>query len=56
MNIKGERWTYRLAEILAHVVNHGTYHRGQLAHLLRDSGMAAPSTDYLIFVQDRQKA
>lgn len=54
VNIKGERWTYRLAEILAHVVNHGTYHRGQLTHLLRDRGIAAPSTDYLIFIQERR--
>jgi len=55
LNMKGERWTYRLAEILQHVVNHGTYHRGQLTHLLRDNGLAAPSTDFLVFVEDRRK-
>lgn len=55
VNIKGDRCTYRLPEVLMHVVNHGTYHRGQLTHLLRDSAVAAPSTDYLIFVEERRQ-
>lgn len=54
-NIKGERWTYPLVDILEHVVNHGTYHRGQITHLLRDLGFPAPSTDYLLFAEDRRK-
>ncbi len=55
VNMKGERWTYPLADILEHVVNHGTYHRGQITHLLRDLGHTAPSTDYLLFAEDRRK-
>ena len=55
VNVKGDRLTYPLADILLHVVNHGTYHRGQIAHLLRDSGLAAPSTDYLVFVEERRE-
>lgn len=55
VNLKGESWTYPFAEVLEHVVNHGTYHRGQLVHLLRDLGHAAPSTDYLLFVEERRK-
>jgi uncharacterized damage-inducible protein DinB len=50
VNLKGEQWTYPFADVLLHVVNHGTYHRGQLTHLLRDFGLTPPSTDYLIFV------
>ena len=56
VNIKGEKWTYRLSEVLLHVVNHGTYHRGQLTHLLRDMGLAAPSTDYTVWVAERRAA
>lgn len=56
VNMKGEPWTYPLAEVLEHCVNHGTYHRGQLTHLLRDLGFSAPSTDYLIFVDERRKS
>lgn len=49
VNMKGETKTYPFAHILVHCVNHGTYHRGQITHLLRDVGMPAPSTDYLFF-------
>lgn len=55
-NFKGDRLTYRLPEVLAHVVNHGTYHRGQIVHLLRDLGLPAPSTDYLVFINERRQA
>jgi uncharacterized damage-inducible protein DinB len=51
VNMKSETWTYPLADILMHCVNHGTYHRGQLTQFLRDVGLAAPSTDYLIFIK-----
>jgi uncharacterized damage-inducible protein DinB len=54
VNLKGERWSYSLSDVLLHVVNHGTYHRGQLAHLLRDLRQPAPSTDYLLFVEERR--
>jgi uncharacterized damage-inducible protein DinB len=55
VNMKGEHWTYPLAELLTHLVNHGTYHRGQITHLLRDLGQTAPSTDYLLFAEDRRR-
>lgn len=55
VNLKGETWTYPLADILLHCANHGTYHRGQITHLLRDLGMAAPSTDFLIFADERRR-
>jgi uncharacterized damage-inducible protein DinB len=49
VNLEGEQATFRFVDVVVHVVNHGTYHRGQLAHLLRDLGATPPSTDYLIF-------
>ena len=55
VNIKGETWTYPFADILVHCANHGTYHRGQITHLLRDLGLPAPSSDYLIFVSERRR-
>lgn len=33
-----------------HVANHGTYHRGQIATLLRQLGRKAASTDYLRWI------
>jgi uncharacterized damage-inducible protein DinB len=38
-----------LVTLLVHVVNHSTYHRGQLATLLRQVGATPPSTDLLLF-------
>jgi uncharacterized damage-inducible protein DinB len=55
VNMKGVTSTYPFAEILRHNVNHGTYHRGQMVHLLRDLGFSAPSTDYLLFIEERRR-
>ena len=38
-----------VGDILAHVALHGSYHRGQLAMLARQSGAAPASTDYIAF-------
>lgn len=49
-NFQGEVWTYPLWRILYHVVNHQTYHRGQIATLLRQLGATPLQTDYLVAV------
>src|SRR5205085_9432987 len=54
-NIMGETWSFPLGEIFTHIVNHGTYHRGQISHLLRDMGLAAPGTDYVRYLGVLQK-
>jgi len=50
--LKGETWTYALWRILAHVVNHSSYHRGQVATLLRQLGATPSSTDLLLFYDE----
>ncbi len=47
VNFAGESCRYRLSEVLFHVANHLTYHRGQVATLLRQLGKPAVATDYL---------
>lgn len=47
VNTKGERWTSDAQDILMHVVLHGSYHRGQIATIVRDSGDVPPYTDYI---------
>lgn len=42
--------------IVRHVVNHGTYHRGQIASALRDAGHPAPAIDYIVWRRERQRA
>lgn len=41
-----------LGELIRHVVNHGTYHRGQLVTLLRQLGKTPPSTDYTLYLRE----
>jgi len=46
-NTKGERWESTVRDALMHVVLHGTYHRGQIAMLVRQSGHAPAYTDFI---------
>lgn len=48
VNLKGETWTYPLWQTLFHLVNHQTYHRGQVTTLLRQLGAEPPQIDYLV--------
>ena len=48
INLQGHAWTYPLWRVLLHVVNHQTYHRGQITTLLRQLHVPAVSTDYLV--------
>ncbi|ALP35996.1 damage-inducible protein DinB [Paenibacillus sp. IHB B 3084] len=40
----------RVSEIVPHIVNHGTYHRGNISAMLRQMGYASVSTDYGLFL------
>ncbi|MDR6224019.1 DinB family protein [Desmospora profundinema] len=40
----------RLSEIIMHVANHGTYHRGNISAILRQIGHASTMTDYMVFL------
>jgi uncharacterized damage-inducible protein DinB len=55
-NLKGEQWEYTLEAMVHHLTMHSAYHRGQLATLLRQLGVVPPSTDYLIYVDARDRA
>lgn len=50
-NSKGERFENSIAEIAMHMLFHGTYHRGQIATLLRQSGSEPAYTDYIHYVR-----
>ncbi len=42
-----------LWQMLQHLANHGTYHRGQIAAMLRQLGSKASSTDLIGFYRER---
>jgi uncharacterized damage-inducible protein DinB len=48
-NTAGQPYESEQWELLAHLANHSTYHRGQVITLLRQLGAAAPSTDLIAF-------
>ncbi len=51
-NFAGDEFTQPLYEILQHVFNHSTYHRGQLVTMLRQVGVEKiPSTDFIGFTR-----
>jgi uncharacterized damage-inducible protein DinB len=49
----GDPFTNPLGQIVRHVVNHGTYHRGQVATMLRQLGAQAVSSDLIGFYRER---
>ena len=40
-------------QLVMHLVNHGSYHRGQLATMLRQAGIKPPGTDLITFYRTR---
>lgn len=48
-NTAGQPYASILTRVLRHVVNHATYHRGQVATMLRQLGRQPPSTDLTAF-------
>jgi uncharacterized damage-inducible protein DinB len=55
-NWRGEICTYPLGQTIFHVVNHQTYHRGQITTLLRQLGAEAPAIDYLVMQDEKTSA
>jgi uncharacterized damage-inducible protein DinB len=46
-----------LVQLMQHMVNHGTYHRGQVTTLLRQAGAETIATDMVYFFrEEREKA
>ena len=52
-NTKGEAFRAPLWQLVQHVANHSTYHRGQVTSLLRQLGGRTVSTDLVVF--DREQ-
>jgi len=52
--LSGQTGASVLWQMVQHVVNHATYHRGQLTTMLRQIGVAPPkSTDLILFYRER---
>jgi uncharacterized damage-inducible protein DinB len=53
-DMAGNAYSEPLVQLLQHLVNHGTYHRGQVTTLLRQAGAETLSLDMLFFFRERQ--
>lgn len=52
-NTAGTPFVAPLGQLLRHVVNHSTYHRGQVVTMLRQLGAAAPATDLVVYHREQ---
>jgi len=50
-NSAGDPFTSTLEDILTHATMHGSYHRGQIASLIRAAGDTPSPTDYIAFAR-----
>jgi len=49
-NTRGEEWEYPLGQMFQHVMNHSSYHRGQVTTMLRQLGAEVNPVDLLVFM------
>ncbi len=48
-NYTGDPYTNNVESIMIHLVNHSTYHRAQIALLLRQNGLEPVNTDFITY-------
>ena len=48
-NTKGDAFTNTVQDILFQIINHSTYHRGQLAAQFREAGLEPLHTEYISY-------
>lgn len=54
-SIKGDPFSQPLKDVVLHICNHGTYHRGQLINMLRQLNAGKlPQTDYVVWARSVQ--
>lgn len=53
-DMSGKEFSMPLAYLLQHLVNHGTYHRGQVTTLLRQAGAETVAFDLLFFIREQE--
>ncbi len=54
-NLQGQNFQNTIHEIFIHIVNHGVYHRGQIASQMRQIGITPPPTDMIVYYRNKRK-
>lgn len=50
-NLAGQPFQSPIQDIITHVVNHGTHHRGQIVRRIRELGHVPPNTDFINYAR-----
>lgn len=50
-NTKGDYYETPVIDIMGHAVNHATYHRAQIARMLRQLGITPKNTDFITYAR-----
>lgn len=53
--MKGDTFTQVFWQAFQHLVNHSSYHRGQIVTMLRQLDVTPPATDLIRFYRETQK-
>ncbi len=53
--LKGEAFTHVTWQAFQHLINHSTYHRGQVVTMMRQLGATPPSTDLIQFYRETSR-
>ena len=54
-NSKKEQFKQPVYQVLLHLFNHSTYHRGQFVHALRQIGLEKiPATDFIVWIRTKK--
>lgn len=46
---KGNEYKHAVSTMFMQMLNHSTYHRGQIVSMLKVAGITPPATDYILF-------
>ena len=52
-NTKGDKFSNTVEQILTHLFNHSTYHRGQIVERMKGKLPQMPATDYVVFLREK---
>jgi len=55
-NSQGASFQNRIDDILWHVLNHSTHHRGQISTVIRQQGFTPDPMDYIFYVREEVKS
>jgi len=52
-NTQGDTFDTKLVDIITHVINHGTHHRGNIITLMKEEGFVPPHLDFILFIRGK---